>query len=71
MRRDPLGELVEQFGVPAGDALQLLGQTLDLLDQGIHALADVFGPDDHHVAVLRRAADALSHGGKVERLLGL
>ncbi len=66
-----LGELVEQFGVPAGDALQLLGQTLDLLDQGIHALADVFGPDDHHVAVLRRAADALSHGGKVERLLGL
>jgi len=66
-----LGELVDAFGVPPGDALQLLGQTLDLLDQAIHALADVFGPDHHHVAAPRRAADAISHGGKLERLLGL
>ena len=66
-----LGELVEAFGAPAGDALGLLGQTLDLIDQGTHALADVFGPDDHHVDVLRRAAEALSRGGKLERLLGL
>ncbi len=66
-----LGELVEKFGVPAGDALQLLGQTLDLIDQAIHALAGVFGSDDHHVAVLRAAAEALSRDGKLERLLGL
>ncbi len=66
-----LSETVEEFGVPAGDALQLLGQTLDLLDQCARALADVFGPDDHHVVVMRRAAEAMSHKGKLERLLGL
>ncbi len=66
-----LSETVQEFGTPAGDALQLLGQTLDLLDQCGHALTAVFGSDDHHVAVMRRASDAMSHKGKLERLLGL
>jgi superfamily II RNA helicase len=66
-----LSETVEEYEVPAGDALQLLGQTLDLLEQCVHALSDVFGADDHHVAVIRRAIAAISQGGKLERLLGL
>jgi superfamily II RNA helicase len=66
-----LSEAVEEYQVPAGDALQLLGQTLDLLEQCTHALAAVFGQGDHHVAVLRRAIEAISQDGKLERLLGL
>jgi len=66
-----LSRLVEDYGVPAGDALQLLGQTLDLLDQCAHALAGVFESDDDRVVVVRRAVAALSHDGKLERLLGL
>jgi superfamily II RNA helicase len=66
-----LSETVEEYQVPAGDALQLLGQTLDLLEQCVRALTDVFGPDDAHVAVIRRALTAISQGGKLERLLGL
>jgi superfamily II RNA helicase len=66
-----LSEAVEEYQVSAGDALQLLGQTLDLLEQCAHALAAVFGQGDHHVAVLRRAIAAISQDGKLERLLGL
>jgi superfamily II RNA helicase len=66
-----LSETVEEFDLPAGDALQLLGQTLDLLEQGVHALTDVFGPDDEHVALQRAAIAAISQRGKLERLLGL
>ncbi len=66
-----LSETVEEFGIPAGDALQLLGQTLDLLEQCVHALTDVFGPDDPHVALQRAAIAAISQHGKLERLLGL
>ena len=66
-----LSETVEEYELPAGDALQLLGQTLDLLDQCAHALSAVFGPDSPQVAPLRQGSAAISQGGKLERLLGL
>lgn len=66
-----LSETVEAFDVSAGDGLQLLGQTLDLLQHGERALTRIGRSGAARARLLRRAIDALSHDGKLERLLGL